>query len=111
RPDATGSARVLTVRRGGARAGPDGLAAARVSGGSAVTTHSTTHSGAPCVNWARRTRAALASRRGGGPPGHHPGHPTACGGLPSSEPGLDAGTHDLPATIAGGSLSSQAGQA
>ena len=24
----------------------------------------------------------------GGPPGHHPGHPTACGGLPSSEPGL-----------------------
>src|SRR5215204_6574534 len=27
-------------------------------------------------------------------PGHHPGHPTAVGGLPASEPGLDAGTHD-----------------
>jgi len=29
-------------------------------------------------------------------PGHHPGHPTAVGGLPSSEPGLDAGAHDRP---------------
>ena len=27
-------------------------------------------------------------------PGHHPGHPTAVGGLPASKPGLDAGTHD-----------------
>ena len=25
---------------------------------------------------------------------NHPGHPTAVGGLPASEPGLDAGTHD-----------------
>jgi hypothetical protein len=30
-----------------------------------------------------------------GGPGPHPGHPTAVGGLPSSKPGLDAGTHDL----------------
>src|SRR3546814_14903609 len=29
-----------------------------------------------------------------GTPGHHPGHPTAVGGLPSSEPGLAAGPHD-----------------
>ena len=28
-------------------------------------------------------------------PGPHPGHPTAVGGLPASEPGLVAGTHDL----------------
>src|SRR5271163_5032619 len=28
-------------------------------------------------------------------PGHHPGHPTAVGGLPASKPGLDAGAHDL----------------
>src|SRR5271166_255182 len=27
-------------------------------------------------------------------PGHHPGHPTAVGGLPASKPGLDAGAHD-----------------
>ena len=25
----------------------------------------------------------------------HPEHPTAVGGLPTSKPGLDAGTHDL----------------
>ena len=30
-------------------------------------------------------------------PGHHPGHPTAVGGLPASKPGLDADTHDRPA--------------
>ncbi len=30
----------------------------------------------------------LRTAGAGGPPGHHPGHPTACGGLPSSEPGL-----------------------
>jgi len=29
-------------------------------------------------------------------PGHHPGHPTAVGGLPASKPGLCAGTHDRP---------------
>ena len=29
-------------------------------------------------------------------PGPHPGHPTAEGGLPASEPGLGAGAHDLP---------------
>jgi len=28
-------------------------------------------------------------------PGLHPGHPAAGGGLPASEPGLDAGAHDL----------------
>ena len=28
-------------------------------------------------------------------PGHHPGHPTADGGLSASKPGLRAGTHDL----------------
>ena len=30
---------------------------------------------------------------------NHPGHPTACGGLPPSEPGLDAGTHDLTRSV------------
>jgi len=28
-------------------------------------------------------------------PGRHPGHPTAEGGLPTSKPGLRAGTRDL----------------
>ena len=37
-----------------------------------------------------KTRACLPCR-----PGHHPGHPTAVGGLPASKPGLCAGTHDL----------------
>ena len=41
----------------------------------------------------RRTRACLAAVAAT-QPGHHPGHPTAVGGLPASEPGLDAGAHD-----------------
>src|SRR6478735_9237640 len=59
------------------------------------STHSTmaTHAGSPA-----RTRGpggpALAGRLCD-PPGHHPGHPTARGGLPPSKPGLVAGTHDL----------------
>src|SRR3954466_6618455 len=32
-------------------------------------------------------------------PGLHPGHPTAVGGLPASEPGLVAGAHDLPTSV------------
>ena len=63
------------------------------------STHSTmaTHAGSPA-----RTRGpggpALAGRVRG-PPGHHPGHPTARGGLPPSKPGLVAGTHDLASRV------------
>src|SRR5699024_4295579 len=38
----------------------------------------------------RACRTSLRRR-----PGLHPGHPTAVGGLPASEPGLGAGAHDL----------------
>ena len=34
-------------------------------------------------------------------PGPHPGHPAVAGGLPASEPGLGAGTHDLAQTLTG----------
>ncbi len=41
----------------------------------------------------KRTRAC--SQPGGHEPGHHPEHPTADGGLPTSEPGLSTSTHNL----------------
>src|SRR3954466_10001788 len=44
--------------------------------------------------------SALARAPGGvDGPGLHPGHPTAVGGLPASEPGLVAGAHDLGASV------------
>src|SRR5690349_11234519 len=42
------------------------------------------------------TALAFALRR---QPGHHPGHPTAERGLPTSKPGLGADTHDLGAIL------------
>ncbi len=45
----------------------------------------------------QRTRACRVAVRfdsAATQPGHHPGHPTAVGGLPASKPGLDAGAHD-----------------
>jgi len=57
--------------------------------GSATTTHHRAHRGTPVRSDRSAGRGpALAGQRFGGPPGHHPGHPTACGGLPSSKPGL-----------------------
>src|SRR3954468_14636089 len=44
--------------------------------------------------------SALARAPGGvDGPGPHPGHPTAVGGLPASEPGLVAGAHDLGVSV------------
>ena len=60
-------------------------------------------SGAP-GRTARRTSYVACGATGSSPalahggcrtPGLHPGHPTAVGGLPASEPGLVADTHDL----------------
>ena len=64
-------------------------------------------SGAPVVTAGARqtwhcgaTGSSPALAHGGcRAPGLHPGHPTAVGGLPASEPGLVADTHDLRANI------------
>src|SRR5262245_595273 len=49
----------------------------------------------PVYSGARHGGPALAAQPSvATQPGHHPGHPTAVGGLPASKPGLIAGAHD-----------------
>lgn len=80
-----------TCRRVGLLPGMDltGLEGPVRGAGSGVVGHGL----APCVCRACGTSVDVA-------PGLHPGHPTAVGGLPASEPGLVAGTHDLVPTVA-----------
>ncbi len=52
------------------------------------------------VEWGSPAGGPALAIHLGESPGHHPGHPTASGGLPPSKPALVAGTHDLATSVA-----------